>query len=95
MFEAGKIERGLRWMGNAPSLRAIIARLHRRGIKGVRGSPAYCPLALYLARLAGLKGTLSVHPSQVSWGDQTWPVPQQLRTFMRRFDEGRYPSLEM
>lgn len=94
MFEAGKIERGLRWMGDAPSIRAIIARLHRREIKGIRGSLAYCPLALFLARWAGLEGTLSVHPSQVSWGDQTWPVPPQLRVFIRRFDEGRYPSLE-
>jgi len=73
----------------------VAASLKRLGVKGRRGSALTCPLAKYLnSRLPGTQPTKVSSVSFQVTGSQLY-VPAGCSDFVRRFDIGRYPELDI
>lgn len=64
--------------------------IRSKGIKGIRSNPHKCPIA----QLHG-RGTI-VNTWKLSdvYGD-VYPLPDGVITFIRKFDDGAYPDLEV
>jgi len=91
--EAERIYRLLRDLGSSPS--RIACTLRERGIKGSRGRPFSCPLAVYL-RGQGVVAPLVGASDSVSFGNRRGSVrlPHGARDFVLFFDQGLYPYLD-
>ncbi len=84
-------------LGSTPGDIALTLML--AGCRGYRKSAWDGPLARYLRANVGIEA--GVWTDQVSWIEPrlgravTLPMTQPLREFLRRFDEGSYPQLEV
>ena len=63
------------------------------------GSARLCPLSRYLSRCTDVRGdTMRVGPWSAYWSDGgvedcMAELPLRLQMFIKRFDDGKYPSL--
>ena len=85
-------KRWLAGLGNSPD--AVARTLKRRGCRGARGSFTLCPVAVGLERR--FRVDVLVRPDVICFS--TGPsvrTSTAVWTFIRRFDRGDYPELEI
>lgn len=63
------------------------------GVFGRRGVMCECPVAVWLHQVTG--GMFDVDERGASGWDEFWRFPEVVADFIRRFDEGFYPELEI
>lgn len=87
------IETTFRSLGRSSAMVAL--NLRARGHLGRRDNGCECPIAACL-REVGVPDPV-VGPTQLWYGPKTYAVtlPQAIRVFVRRFDDGYYPTLEL
>lgn len=61
------------------------------GIRGLAGNACHCPVANYLRELDGVNHLVVGHGANLGAGRV--PLPDHVREFVLRFDEGAYPGL--
>jgi hypothetical protein len=86
----------LRGLGR--SSKVIAASLKRSGIRGKRGDECRCPLAIFLRTAGAIRPEVFctyvfVRPAAVGAVTRA-RLPSACQTFLRDFDDGRYPALE-
>jgi hypothetical protein len=78
-------------LGEHPDM--IAARLAAECAWGVPGSRNRCPLAKYLRRKLGTLASVDRDGAVLGRPVRTVPLPVACRSFVRKFDKGRYPEL--
>lgn len=79
-----------------PDAHAIATSLRDRGIRGRRRESCDCPLARFLSGLAGQSISVDGEAFRIFDGSNRHPrvlLTDVAGTFVREFDEGRYPYL--
>src|SRR3954470_10484866 len=73
----------------------IAAYLARKGVKGKRGRPAWCAIAVYLSDRSGTPVGVNREYIDLLVACRTVKIssPEPLREFVRKFDHGDYPGL--
>src|SRR5688572_18165103 len=72
---------------------ALARMLQRFGIKGKRGKPNCCPVAVYLSSTPALAG-VKVGADTILFNGRHIPLPKNVQEFIKQFDAGYYPELE-
>lgn len=87
-----KIQATLARLGKRPS--TVANRLKKLGIKGRRQSADQCPVAQFVSQELGTDCCVDEEECFVSFPYRMARTPPGVSTFIKDFDNGKYPDLE-
>lgn len=97
-----RLERATEKLNKYKTVSGIASMLEREGIKGNKGEPGSCPIAVYLTKESGVSVRFGIttawvkrHPNG-SNSNPAWEkdMNRVVTEFASLFDEGNYPQLD-